>query len=137
MNLEVEMRRLTMLIVLFSLIAVVSNASDFTLLSREEDAVRAFLDFSTWIVASSLLTGTGALLGLLATSDQENSLAGVIVGGSIGFGTALTISLLSSSGESTSEKVLGHVVPVVIGVPAAIIVIPAVFVWFLLEAIAK
>jgi small nuclear ribonucleoprotein (snRNP)-like protein len=110
---------------------VVSKAEDFTLLANEPgspvDGAQTARDFFSRLVVSSFCTGTGLLLGILAANDQER-LPAVIIGGSIGLGTALTISLLSSSGHTASEVIGLHIVPALIGAAAAIIVVPVAIV---------
>lgn len=133
------MKRLTMLIVLVSLIAVVSNAEDFSLLSNEPgpptNGGQNFSDFLTWLVAGSLCAGAGLLLAISTTTDTSGDrLPGVIIGGSIGLGTAMTISLLSSSGLTTNQIIGFRVVPVLLGAPVAIIVVPVLIVGGLLWA---
>jgi len=68
------------------------------------------------------------LMGLLA--DTEKNSRGFIVGGSIGLGTALTASLLSSAGLNTSDVIFFRVVPVLLGAPAGFILLPAVAITF-------
>jgi hypothetical protein len=125
------MKKAMILIILLSLIAVVLNAQDFTLLSNEPssgDGVKAFWDFFTWIEVGALCTAAGLALGLAFTYDnQGDRLPSLIIGGSIGLGSALTISLLSSSGDSTGEVIGGHIIPVLLGVPLGIIAIPVAF----------
>jgi hypothetical protein len=121
------MKRLTILIVLISLIAIVSNAEDFNLLADATSLPSSnqnFSDFSTWFLAGALCTGAGLLVGLVA-SEQGDPLPGVIIGTGLGLGTALTISLSSSSGLSVNEQVGFRLVPVVLGAALSIIIVPA------------
>ena len=124
------MKRLAILVFMaLSLIAAVSNAEDFTytLLSNNPSPLykaQNFWDFSTWFAVSVLCTGSGVLMGLLA--DTEENSRGFIVGGSIGLGTALTASLLSSAGLNTSDVIFFRVVPVLLGAPAGVILLPVV-----------
>ncbi len=128
------MKRLMILTILASLIAVASNAEDFALLSNEPsspvDGTQTARDFFSRLLVSSFCTGTGLLLGILA-SDQDNRLPAVIIGGSIGLGSALTISLLSSSGHTGSEVIGLHIVPALFGAATAIIVVPLALVAYL------
>jgi hypothetical protein len=118
------MKRLTILIVLVSLIAaVVSNADDFTLLKYGADSVQDFSDFFTWIEVGALCTGAGFALGLAVTYENPDYITPLVLG-SVGLGTGLTISLVSSSGDSIGEVIFGHIFPVLIGAAAFIIVAP-------------
>jgi hypothetical protein len=138
----IKMKRLTILAIMISLIAVVSNAEDFNLLENEPSSPAGggqnFCDFAMWLGAGSLCVGTGLVLGIVAVGDQDqNRLPAVIIGSSLGLGTAMTISLLSSSGLTTNEVISFRVVPVVLGGFAAIVVVPvalsAAVIWVLLH----
>jgi hypothetical protein len=120
------MKRLIILVILISLIAVVSNAADFMLLANEPSSSGSqnFSDFGTWFLVGSFCTGAGLLFGMVAAGDQNDRFPAVVIGTSLGFGTAMTVALMSSSGLSINEQVGFRLIPVVLGAAVAIIVVP-------------